>query len=38
MDMKHRLQKMFEFYEVSKNEAERKLNMLEGLKYQMARM
>jgi len=38
MDMKHQLQKKLEFYEDSKNDTERKLNMLEGLKYQMGRM
>lgn len=37
-DKKHRLQKMLEFYEDIKKETEDKINQLEGLNYQIARM
>lgn len=37
-DKKHRLQKMLEFYLDIKKETEEKINKLEGLNYQIARM
>ncbi|WP_313890764.1 hypothetical protein [Psychrobacillus sp.] len=37
-DKKHRLQKMLEFYLDVKQETEDKINQLEGLNYQIARM
>lgn len=37
-DKKHRLQKMLDFYLDIKKETEEKINQLEGLKYQIARM
>lgn len=37
-DKKHRLQKMLEFYTDIKLETEEKINQLEGLNYQIARM
>lgn len=37
-DKKHRLQKMLEFYQDIKQETEEKINQLEGLQYQVARM
>lgn len=37
-DKKHRLQKMLEFYQGIKQETEEKINQLEGLQYQIARM
>lgn len=37
-DKKHRLQKMLDFYLDIKKETEDKINLLEGLNYQIARM
>lgn len=37
-DKKHRLQKMVDFYTEIKQETEEKINQLEGLNYQIARM